>query len=357
MARGKVTEAEVLELVREHWGQPSRKDILVAVGDDCAVLRPTPGRQLVTTTDLLVEGTHFDLRWMSSMQAVGWKALAVSVSDVESMAGTSRWAVGVLGVPPYAKLNEVRALIAGAVQCAAKCGVAIVGGDTVAAPQWIVGFTVNGEIEGQPLLRSSAKPGQDIYLYPPAAGLSQAGLHLLCGRASGETLPLDPSSTNACIEAHLRPEPIPGSGARLRGVGARACIDTSDSLAQTLLHLSRASRVGLRLDFRDITFPPEVLAFVEACRQRKHLRRAGSFEIPARCNPNGKGQRYASRTLFLLSSSEDYGLLFTAPRTVRSRFDFALRIGETVSAREGCTYVDERGETHELTPLGWKHGG
>ncbi|MGH7393915.1 MAG: thiamine-phosphate kinase, partial [Candidatus Rokuibacteriota bacterium] len=164
MTRGeppeRLTEASLIRAVRRRAEAGS--GVQVGIGDDCAVLVPTPGARLIATTDLLLEDVHFRRRYTEPAD-VGWKALAVNLSDVASMGARPRWALVALACAASTTLDEVEAFYAGCLALATEHGVAVVGGDTAASPAgWLVNITVLGEATRAPLLRSGARAGDVV---------------------------------------------------------------------------------------------------------------------------------------------------------------------------------------------------
>lgn len=353
------TEAVIIERLRQRFSARDPR-LLMGIGDDCAVLKLEGGplnglalnaRDWLVTTDLLVEGVHFDLRWLD-LSDVGYKALAVNLSDIAAMGGTSAFAFGCLAVPPGAEASAVDALLDGVAQAAAEAGVILAGGDTVRGPQWAIGFTVLGEMQGAPLLRSGARPGDTLW-HTGGLGLSTLGLLRL---NAGET----EQAENAALSAQRRPQAQLAAGRWLREQGlATACLDTSDSLAQCLLQLADASGTGLLLDFARYSFNPKVAGFAAA---QKAWRAGGErgFAIPARYQLDRRVARYRSLAEFVLASAEDYQLLFTTPpqagpaELARCPVPVA-RLGTVVPVEEGRYYRGEDGRTLDLVELGWQH--
>lgn len=356
-----LSEASVIEAIARRFTHRDPR-VLVGLGDDAAVVRlgdladsakRLNAANLVYTTDLLIESVHFSLRYMS-LADVGYKALAVNLSDIAAMGALPRFALGNLGIPKGAGAEQMRELLDGVAQALQPGGVELIGGDTVAAPQWVIGFTVVGEAPGPPLLRSGARPG-DVLWHTGALGLSQTGLHLLWGNAA--------DVPQALRLAHARPVPqLSFAQALQRGSLATACLDLSDSLAQCALLLAQASMVGLMLDFAQYPFDQAVIGFTElySSPARSGLVR---ITIPAKLNPGGKRLVFGSLADYLLAAAEDYQLLFTsAPGAARAVLSAAAacgvavtRLGRVVDAAEGAWYCDETGQHKPLLPAGFEH--
>jgi thiamine-monophosphate kinase len=208
----------------------------VGIGDDAAVWQPTPGRRALQTTDLLIEEVHFSLLWASCYQ-VGWKAMAVNISDVAAMGGVPRAAFISCGLPRDASEEALIGLYDGLADCAEEYDVAILGGDTVASPQLVINVAVHGETldeSGAVLRRDAAKPGDSIGLTNPVGGAAGA-LKLFLDRKEP-----DPSSQVALLHPHPRVR----EGQRLLTAGIRCAMDVSDGLVADLGKICAASGVG-----------------------------------------------------------------------------------------------------------------
>jgi len=219
--------------------------VRVGIGDDCAVLEPSAGASLLATTDLLLENVHFRRRWAEPAD-IGWKSIAVNLSDIASMGGRPRWALVALACPEETTAEEITAFYEGALALARRHDVAVVGGDTSASPAgWLVNVTLLGEA-ATPRLRSTARPG-DVVAVTGTLGRSAAGLAVL----ERDTAPGGVSAAHLAdvTAAHLRPEPRVAEGVWLgAAAGVRAMMDVSDGVGIDLPRLLAESGVGARMD-------------------------------------------------------------------------------------------------------------
>jgi thiamine-monophosphate kinase len=225
----------------------------VGVGDDAAVLRPTPGRRLVVTTDVLVEGRHFGSAF-SEPDDWGWKAVAVNLSDLAAMGAAARWLLVALTVPDQASLTLLQRLYAGIGEACEAFAVALVGGDTSGGPALSLAVTALGEAD-RAVTRAGARPGDRLVVSGPL-GAAAAGLALLerDDQPARELLGRFPG----LAAAHRRPRPELATGMRLAHAGATAMIDLSDGLAGDALHLAEASGVGIELHDAAVPLAPGV---------------------------------------------------------------------------------------------------
>ncbi len=216
--------------------QPSWKKLLIGAGDDSAAWETGYGVELATT-DILVEGVHFNLEY-TGWHDLGWKSLAANLSDIAAMGGSPAYALVSLALPGSVEIEGVIELYEGMLELANKYGVAISGGNISLADKIIINITVIGKAPGTKLLtRSAARPGDSVAItgYP---GLSAAGLKVLANK-----LRVDTEAFNIFTHAHLRPVPRVLEANVLVQAGIKTAIDTSDGLVSDLVHICEASRV------------------------------------------------------------------------------------------------------------------
>jgi thiamine-monophosphate kinase len=244
---------------------PGGPGVLVGLGDDTAVLAVTAGRALLATTDLLIEGVHFR-RARAGPRDIGWKAIAVNLSDIAAMGGTPRYALVGLALTPATEAAAVEDLYRGMQEVAGPHGVAIVGGDTAASPHgWMLCVTVLGEHAGAPRRRAAGEPG-DLVCVTGALGASAAGLALLeGGRDAARAAGLGAEAEGAALRAHLRPVPRVAEGGWLGAAeGVHAMMDLSDGLATDLGHVGRESGLGARVWVERLPIAPAARAVAAA---------------------------------------------------------------------------------------------
>lgn len=211
---------------------PAPPEVSVPIGDDCAVLR-LGDKEWVAASDMLVGGRHF--KGWATPEDVGYKAVAVNVSDVAAMGGTPRFVLTSGGAPdPETALRCFRGV---AEACAAFTAYPV-GGDTTGADVLTVDVAILGELQHPPVLRSGARPG-DLLAVTGELGASAAGLLALeAGDAGPERL----------VRKHLRPEPRVAEGRLAARLGASAMMDLSDGLASDARRMCEASGAGCRID-------------------------------------------------------------------------------------------------------------
>jgi len=230
----------------------------VGIGDDAALLRPPAGR-LALSTDLLVEGTHFDLRYARPAE-LGWKALSANLSDLAAVGARPLWYLAALAAPPGTAVRDLTAFFAGMAQAAAPAGMRLVGGDTCRGDRLVVALTVAGAVSpGRMVRRRGARPGDLLYV-TGAPGWSHLGFLLLRGGR-----PARPAGwKREAMRRHLLPAARWREGLAAAQSGAvSAMIDISDGLLADLGHLLDAAEAGAVLDERAFRLSPR---FREAAR-------------------------------------------------------------------------------------------
>jgi thiamine-monophosphate kinase len=290
------------ELIERFFSRrTARRDVLLGVGDDAALLEVPAGRALVAATDTLVEGTHFLPG--APARSIGHNALAVNLSDIAAMGAEPAWALLSLSLPE-ADEAWLTGFSSGLLALADEHGVALVGGDTVRGPR-VITVEVLGFVDPSlALRRSGARPGDLLYV-SGSPGESAAGLETL--RSGGSFDALD----DPLIRRHLYAEPRIALGRALGGI-ASAAMDVSDGLLGDLRKLCESSEVGATLELDSL---PVSAALLSRCTREERER-------------------------FVLFGGDDYELLFTVAPEHAARVDAGLgvstrvtRIGRIVARR------------------------
>lgn len=329
-----LTEIELVRAIRKVLSGQG-PGVVVGVGDDAAVVdpRPHPG---VLTTDMLVEGVHFEIG-ATSPHDLGHKAVTVNVSDIAAMGGSPRFGLVSLAVGPRLEASWVMELYGGMRQAADDYGMTLVGGDTSRSEQAMVSVAVVGEVgAGREVRRSGARPG-DVLVVTGSLGGSAGGLWVARAQHDRQTEALSSEWGRALVALHERPIARVGEGQTLAAAGATSMIDLSDGLALDLGRICDESGCGARLRLDAIPLAPGL----------EDLQRLDGVEPLD----------------LALHGGEDYELLATLPReavepareSLRERFRVDLtEIGEMTSARE-LVAVGDDGSEDALEPKGWDH--
>jgi len=324
MKVGELGEFGLIELIAETVGKASRRDLILGIGDDTAAWR-TDGSIQLGTTDILIQNVHFTLD-IATWRELGWKALAVNISDIAAMGGTPSFALVSLGLPQETEVDNVVELYRGMKEIASKFDVDIVGGNISRSPVVIIDVSLIGKASDALLTRSAAAPGDQIAV-TGYLGLSAAGLQMLKSERK-----LNSKTTAFFREAHLRPRPRVAEGQILVQHGVRAAIDLSDGLLSDLTHICQASRVSAKLWIDKLP----IHALLRSAFKKESLRLA-------------------------LSGGEDYELLFTARSEIMAKLTDIMSspvtvIGEIVSDAPGqVTLLDEQGKAVKWDVGGWDH--
>lgn len=302
------------------WGQ----HIVIGIGDDTAVWR-SQGLELATT-DTLVQGVHFTLD-TTTWRELGWKSLAVNLSDIAAMGGIPAYALVSLALPGDTEVEDVIQLYKGIGEVADRFETVIAGGNISYAPLAVITIALVGVASNNHILtRSAAVPG-DLIAVTGYLGSSAAGHYMLSNH-----LRFDAKTTNFLRNAHLEPFPRVFEGQSLARHGVRAGIDISDGLVADLTHICEMSRVGACIEIEQVPIHPLVKS-----------------TFPERC------------LTFALSGGEDYELLFTANRKtiegLKEEISCPLTIlGEVTTDKVGqVTVLDAKGSPLSIDKKGWDH--
>jgi thiamine-monophosphate kinase len=300
----------------------SAQNLIAGIGDDCAVLRLAPGRELLVTTDFSLEGIHFHRDWHPA-EVVGHRCLARGLSDIAAMGGDSVAAFLSLALPREVPQSWVRGFVRGLTELAKKYGVPLAGGDTAQSPGGILAdiIVVGSVPRGKAVLRSGARPGDHIIVSGELGG-SAAAVAQMRAKPKKKLNPRD-------YPRHFYPDPRIELGRILREKGlASAMIDLSDGLSTDLAHICEESGVGAEILSTSI--------------------------LRARV---GKPAREVSLEL-ALHGGEDYELLFTAPRGKRVPARIAgLALTEigVITRPSKIVLRNEKGVSRRLQAQGWEH--
>jgi len=289
------------ELIAKYFSRPvARRDVLLGVGDDAALLEVPAGQVLVAATDTLVEGRHFLPG--APPESVGHQALAVNLSDLAAMGAAPAWALLSLSLPS-SEPAWLEGFARGLHALAERTGVALVGGDTVRGPR-VITMQVLGLVPAAlALRRAGARPGDGVYV-SGTLGDAAAGLELLRGAGGGAS-----DADSPLVRRYQFAEPRLELGIALRAI-AGAAMDVSDGLLGDLGKLCAASGVGALVQLERLPLSAALVARFDA----------------------------ATTERLALGGGDDYELVFTVPPSARRRLETALadgvsitRIGEIVS--------------------------
>ena len=314
-----------------HAGQDKQaapwQKLLVGIGDDAAAWYGDASIELATV-DSLIQGVHFTPD-ITTWHELGWKALAIGLSDIAAMGGVPKYALVSLGLPDNTEVADVTELFRGMIELGQQFTVAIAGGDTSSAPLVTLNTTVFGSTreQSQHILTRSAARASERVAVTGYLGAAAAGLEML-----KKQLPLDREASASCRQAFLRPYPRVDEGQLLVSLGVKAAIDISDGLIADLNHICQASKVGARIEVDLVPVHPAV--------------------------KNNFGDKSLEMAL---SGGEDYELLFTASNEVIDRVRNQAScpitvIGDVVADKMGkVTLVDRQGKPFKPAKTGWQH--
>jgi thiamine-monophosphate kinase len=296
-----------------------RVPVIRGIGDDCAVIRFAANQEAIVTTDFSIEGVHFRREWHPP-DSVGHRCLARGLSDIAAMGGKPLAAFLSLALPAHFSQRWVDGFFDGLLKLASRHKVTLAGGDIAESPAGVLADIVAlGSVpRGTALLRSTAKPGDRIYVSGQLGGSAAVLAQFLAGK---------PRISGVANQCHFYPDPRLPIGRILREKAiATAAIDLSDGLSTDLTHLCQESRVGAEID--EALIP---------------LANIANSTVPL---------------TFALNGGEDYELLFTArPRSAVPRRIARVpitHIGRIVPG-SGITLLTATGKRQKISPGGWEH--
>lgn len=298
-------------------------DVNCGIGDDAAVIDIPPDQELLVSVDTLVSDIHFFPA--SAAYDIGYKSLAVNISDIAAMGGVPRWATLALTLPKV-EPDWLQAFANGFADIANKYAVTLIGGDTTQGPLSITVQIMGTAKKGQSVLRSGAKPGDLIYV---SGCLGAAGLACRTLKAC----PDDRTVPSYCLERLHRPDPRVELGRDL-GRLATAAIDISDGLAADLAHILKSSAVAAQVQLADVPVCGDLLRIED-----KEL----TWQIA-------------------LAAGDDYELCFTIAAERQAELEQILKqlnypvvcIGK-ITAGEGISWLHESGTEAKLQLDSYQH--
>ena len=319
-----VTEFELIQRYFSRIGKP-RTDVALGIGDDAALLNPPAGQQLVIATDTLVQGVHFPTNTLPYY--IGWKALAVNLSDLAAMGAEPAWFTLALTLPESsdAWLTEFSR---GLFDLADQYGLSLVGGDTTRGPLTVTVQIAGYVPTGQALLRAGAGPGDRIFV-TGSLGDATLALQLLT-----DQLPVPAQNYPGLLKRLNQPQPCIKEGHALRGI-ASCAIDISDGLLADLQHMLDASDIGAEIYLQQIPYSTQARQLLS---------------------------RYPDIRNSLLSGGDDYELCFcVAPDKLQpleqiaaeNQFQFT-EIGQVSDSKE-LRCLDAAGRAVEIDTRGYTH--
>ncbi|MCK4224792.1 MAG: thiamine-phosphate kinase [candidate division Zixibacteria bacterium] len=303
------------------------KQVIVNIGDDAAVIKSSPNRLLIFTTDTMVERIHFDLTYFTP-EEIGWKAMVANLSDIAAMGGLPKYALVTVGLPKFMRAEDVLSIYKGASKIAKRYNCKIIGGDTTLVPKDIfISIALLGEVAKKFLLtRSGAKKG-DLICVTGNLGEAQAGLEFLKKHGRQKL---------SFVRKHLQPQPrIKEARILVKKLKVTSMIDISDGLSSELFHLTEESQLGAVIFEQNIPISFKCLKLASLLKK--------------------------SPMSWALSSGEEYELLFTVDRKDLSKIEKIKKkvnisfIGEMVDKRDGVKLIQKSGAKKELNKMGFVH--
>ncbi|MGY8938464.1 MAG: thiamine-phosphate kinase [Flavobacteriales bacterium] len=308
---------------------------VIGIGDDAAVLDASE-KQTLVTTDLLIEGVHFNLSYMP-LKHLGYKAVMVNLSDVYAMNGVAEQITVSIAVSNRFPLEAIEELYAGIQLACETYKVDLVGGDTTSSTKGIlISVTAIGKVEKEDVVYRSGAKETDLVVVSGDLGAAYLGLQVL--EREKQVFQVDPNNQpdlenyTYLIERQLKPEARKDVASLLKGMEIKptAMIDISDGLSSELMHICSQSKVGCKIYEEKLPLDPQVIS---ACEE---------FELDS--------------TMIALSGGEDYELLFTVPISdfdkIKGNPNFSV-IGHITAESQGLNLITRAGQEIELKAQGW----
>ena len=308
---------------------------VTGIGDDAAVLDASK-KQTLVTTDLLIEGVHFDLSYMP-LKHLGYKAVMVNLSDVYAMNGTAEQITVSIAVSNRFPLEAIEELYSGIQLACETYKVDLVGGDTTSSTKGIlISVTAIGKVEKEDVVLRSGAKETDLIVVSGDLGAAYLGLQVL--EREKQVFNVDPNnqpdldSYTYLIERQLKPEARRDVAGFLKELAIKptAMIDISDGLSSEIMHICSQSKVGCKIYEEKLPLDPQVIS---ACEE---------FNLDS--------------TMVALSGGEDYELLFTVPiadfEAIKGNPNFSI-IGHITAENQGLNLVTRAGQEIELKAQGW----
>jgi len=249
-----IQEFELIDKIKEYIS--GNKEIYTSVEEDTAIWKIKEATTLLLTTDIFIENVHFRRRYFS-YEDIGYKSLAVNISDIASSGGIPILFLVSLGIPQYMKESNVLEIYKGFKTLEDAYNILCVGGDTVSSEKLVINIAIIGKAINKALLRGGAKVGDKIYL-TGELGLSYVGFRVL------NSIYQKKERFSKAIEKHLRPEPRVEIAKVLSEKNCvNSCIDTSDGLAISLYSIARSSNVGIKIYEDALPIPYEIYKYSE----------------------------------------------------------------------------------------------
>jgi len=317
--------------------EPLHKSTLKGVGDDAAVLSYPADKQVLVTTDLLLEGVHFDLVY-TPLKHLGYKAAVVNFSDIYAMNGTPKQITVSLGISKRFSVEDMEMLYAGIRLACEDYGVDIVGGDTTSS---LTGLTISitciGEAEKDKIVYRNGAQETDLICVSGNLGAAYMGLQLLerekaVMKGADKDIQPDFAGKEYILERQLKPEARKDIIEKLAeaGIQPTAMMDISDGLSSELLHICKQSNKGCRIYEEHLPIDYQTASMAE------------EFNM--------------NLTTCALNGGEDYELLFTVPLACHEKIqdisDIRL-IGHITKPALGCALITRDGQEFELKAQGW----